>query len=102
LYDSDVPVSVSAGVMQQNLTTSRVPAYPEIAKVQGVEGSVLMQVVISKDGTVYEVHAIQGDEMLRGAAEEAVAKWRYRPYILNGTPVNVVTNVRVDFKLPRR
>jgi len=102
LYDSDVPVSVSAGVMQQNLTTSRVPAYPEIAKVQGIEGSVLMQIVISKDGTVYEVHAIQGDEMLRGAAEDAVSRWRYRPYILNGSPVNVVTNVRVDFKLPRR
>jgi outer membrane biosynthesis protein TonB len=60
-----------------------------------------MQALISKDGTVKRVHVTEGDSRLRSAAEEAVYKWRYRPYVLNGQPVEVATTVTVNFNLNR-
>jgi TonB family protein len=92
-------VRVPASVMEANLVTSRVPAYPEAAKAEGIQGPVVMETVISKSGTVDHVRVIEGDHQLRSAAEEAVLKWRFRPYVLNGQPVDVVTMVRVDFRL---
>lgn len=102
LDSSEMPVNVPASVMQENLVTSRVPAYPEAARADGVEGPVVMQALISKRGTVDRLHVIQGDPLLRGAASQAVSKWQYRPYTVNGHPVEVATTVRVEFKLPRR
>ena len=87
--------------MEARLVDSRVPAYPDSAKIQGVEGSVVMQAIISRDGTVKRVHVLQGDSRLRNAAIEAVYKWRYRPYLLNGQPVDVATTITVDFNLDR-
>jgi TonB family protein len=95
-------VRVSPSAMEANLVASRVPAYPETAKIEGVEGSVVMQAIISKDGFVKRMHVIQGDSRLRSAATEAVAKWRYRPYMLSGQPVEVATTITVDFDLDRR
>jgi TonB family protein len=92
---------VSASTMAANLVASRVPAYPEAAKAQDIEGSVVMEVVVAESGMVKRVRAIDGDRHLRAAAEDAVMKWRYRPYLLNGSPVEVSTTVRVDFRLPR-
>jgi TonB family protein len=94
-------VRVAPAVMETKLVDSRVPAYPDSAKIQGVEGSVIMQAIISKDGTVKRVHVIQGDSRLRTSAVEAVYKWRYRPYMLNGQPVDVATTITVDFDLDR-
>jgi len=102
-YDpAEIPVNVPPAVMQENLITSRVPAYPQAAKADGVEGWVVMQVIISKNGTVDQLHVIQGDPLLRAAASEAVSRWHYRPYTVNGRPVDVATIVKVEFKLPRR
>ncbi len=94
-------IRVNPSVMDRNLLVSRVPAYPESAKESGVEGDVIMQALISKDGTVKRVHVTEGDSRLRGAAEEAVYKWRYRPYVLNGQPVEVATTITVNFDLNR-
>jgi TonB family protein len=94
-------VKVSSSVMDRNLIVSRVPAYPEFAKQSRVQGDVVMQALISKDGTVKRVHVTEGDSRLRIAAEEAVYKWRYRPYVLNGQPVEVATTVTVNFNLNR-
>jgi TonB family protein len=94
-------VRVAPAVMEAKLVASRVPAYPDSAKIQGVEGSVVMQAIISRDGTVKRVHVIQGDSRLRNAATEAVYKWRYRSYLLNGEPVDVATTITVDFDLDR-
>ena len=82
--------------------TSRIPAYPQAAKAEGVEGWVVMQAIISKNGTVDQLHVIQGDPLLRAAASDAVSRWHYRPYTVNGRPVDVATIVKVEFKLPRR
>jgi TonB family protein len=98
IQDSDT-VRVAPGVMDANLVASRVPAYPEVAKAEGIQGPVVMEAVISKSGAVDHVRVIQGEKQLRSAAEEAVLKWRYRPYLLNGSPVDVATVIRVDFRL---
>jgi TonB family protein len=95
-------VLVNPSVMDENLVVQRVPAYPEVAKMSGVEGDVVMQALISKEGTVKRVHVTEGDSRLRSAAEEAVYKWRYRPYVLHGRPVEVATTVTVNFNLDRR
>ncbi len=94
-------VNVSPSVMDRNLIVSRVPAYPEFARMSRIEGDVVMRALISKEGTVERVHVMQGDSRLRTAAEEAVYKWRYRPYVLNGQPVEVATTVTVNFNLNR-
>jgi TonB family protein len=100
-FETAGAVNVNPAVMDENLIVQRVPAYPEIAKQHGVEGDVVMQALISKEGTVKRVHVIEGDSRLRSAAEEAVYKWRYRPYVLHGQPVEVATTVTVNFNLDR-
>jgi TonB family protein len=95
-------IRVNPSVMDENLIVQRVPAYPEVAKSSGVEGNVVMQALISKEGTVKRLHVVEGDSRLRTAAEEAVYKWRYRPYVLQGRPVDVATTVTVNFNLDRR
>ncbi len=95
-------IRVSPAVMDENLIVSRVPAYPEAAKMSRVEGDVVMQALISKEGTVKRLHVVEGDSRLRSAAEEAVYKWRYRPYVLQGRPVEVATTVTVNFNLDHR
>jgi len=94
-------VRVAPAAMEANLVVSRVPVYPEVAKADRIEGHVMMEAIISKNGFVKRVHVIEGDSRLRSAATEAVYKRLYRPYILNGEPVDVATTVTVDFKLDR-
>jgi TonB family protein len=85
--------------MEANLISSRVPVYPEAAKAMEIEGPVLLDVVISRTGAVDYARVIEGDSHLRAAAEEAVRKWRYKPYLINGRPVAAVTQVRIVFRL---
>lgn len=93
-------VRVSPATMEANLMVSRVPVYPEAAKARGIEGPVQVEVVISPSGAVEAARAIRGDPHLYGAAEDSVRKWRYKPYLLNGTPMKAVTQVRLVFRLP--
>lgn len=90
-------VVVPAATMENNLISSRVPIFPEAAKANGIEGRVVMQAFINKDGSVGHLHVISGDPVLRRAATDAVSTWRYRPYLVNGEPVDVSTTVSVDF-----
>jgi len=92
-------VKVAPDVMEANLAVSRVPAYPDQAKFDRVEGRVVMEAIISKDGTVKTVQVIRGDSRLRTAARNAVYKRQYRPYLVDGQPVDVVTTITVDFSL---
>jgi TonB family protein len=94
-------VRVDPVVMEDSLLVSRVPVYPDAAKESRVQGVVVMQAIISKDGMVKHVHVVQGDSRLRGAAMESLFKRRYRPYLLNGQPVDVSTTITVDFNLDR-
>ena len=96
---SNRPVDVSSVVMAANLVSAPKPSYPTLASLTRTQGNVVMQAVISKDGTVEELHVIKGHRLLRGAAKNAVRNWRYRPYKIDGVPVEVATTVSVDFSL---
>ena len=96
---SDRPVNVSSGVMAANLLSGPKPSYPALASLTHIRGDVVMLAVISKDGSVKDLHVIKGHRLLRGAAKNAVRNWRYRPYTINGVPVDVSTLVNVDFSL---
>lgn len=75
------------------------PVYPPLARAARIQGVVLLQAMIGKDGTIENLHVLSGHPMLAAAAIEAVRQWRYRPYILNGEPVEVETQVTVSFSL---
>ncbi len=92
-------VQVSSGVTQGLLTHKVKPEYPAIARNARIQGNVVLGAVIGKDGKVKEVHLLSGQPMLARAAESAVRQWRYRPYMLNGQPVEIDTTISVNFKL---
>jgi protein TonB len=75
------------------------PAYPELAKIARIQGTVQLAAVIAHDGTISKLRVLSGPPLLVAAAVDAVRQWRYRPYILNGQPVEVETQVSVNFKL---
>lgn len=92
-------VRVSSGV-QQGLLVRRVqPTYPPLARQARIQGTVLLQAQISKDGTIENLTLLSGHPMLAPAAIEAVKQWKYRPYLLNGEPVEVETQIQVNFTL---
>jgi len=92
-------VRVSQGVTQGLLLRKVQPAYPPLARQARIQGSVLLHAEISKDGSIENLHLISGHPMLAPAAIEAVKQWKYRPYILNGEPVEVDTQITVIFSL---
>jgi len=92
-------VSISAGIAVGRLIRASPPFYPIWAKQNGISGTVVIQAKIGKDGHVYDAHAISGPDELRGAAVDAVKHWVYKPYVLNGEPVEVLTTVNVIFTL---
>ena len=92
-------VRVSLGVSQGLLIKKVQPAYPPLARQARIQGTVLLQAEISKDGAIENLRLISGHPMLAPAAIEAVKQWRYRPYMLNGEPVAVETQVQVNFTL---
>src|ERR1700730_14035454 len=92
-------VRVSQGVTQGLLVRKIQPNYPPLARQARIQGSVLLQAEISKDGTIENLHLISGHPMLAPAAIEAVKQWKYKPYILNGEPVEVETQITVNFTL---
>ncbi|MGH9566638.1 MAG: energy transducer TonB [Candidatus Angelobacter sp.] len=92
-------IRVSSGVSTGNLIRKITPQYPSIARTAHISGSVILEAEISKQGDVVNLHVIGGPPLLRQAAVEAVKQWKYRPYLLNGEPVVVDTQVTVIFSL---
>jgi len=92
-------VRVSHGVMAGLLVSKVAPEYPVDAKKQHVEGTVVMTVNVDKEGKVSNIKLISGHPLLAPAALDAVKLWKYRPYLLNGAPVEVETEVEVNFTL---
>jgi len=93
------PVRVSQGVSQALLVHQVKPDYPPLARQAHVQGVVVLAVVIAKDGTIKRIHAVSGHPLLTPAAIDAVKQWSYKPYMLNGKPVDVDTTVDVNFRL---
>lgn len=75
------------------------PTYPPLARQARIQGQVLLQAEISKTGDIENLHLISGHPMLAPAAIEAVKQWKYKPYVLNGEPVEVETQITVNFTL---
>jgi TonB family protein len=77
------------------------PVYPASAKNAGIEGTVGLQAIIGTDGNVQAIRVLSSiDADLTAAALEAVKQWRYSPTLLNGVPVETLSNIEVEFKLP--
>lgn len=92
-------VRVSQGVTQGMVLRKVEPVYPKIALSAHVTGAVLLNAIIGKDGSIAELHVISGHPMLVQAAIDAVKQWQYRPFLLNGEPVEVETNITVTFEM---
>jgi protein TonB len=92
-----VPSAVEAGLLIQKT----IPVYPPIAGAMRVGGTVVLAATISRVGTIENLHVVSGPPMLQQAAVDAVRTWRYRPYLLNGEPIEVETTVNVIFTLNR-
>jgi protein TonB len=92
-------IRVSSGVAAGNLINRVEPLYPPIAKSARIQGTVVLQAVISKNGNIEGLRAVSGHPMLVPAAIDAVSRWRYKPYLLNGEPVEVETTITVNFRL---
>jgi TonB family protein len=94
-------LSVGGNVQQTKLVQMARPAYPPDCKAEGVEGTVLFRAVIGMDGTILNLQQVNQlvDPRLATAATEAVRQWRYQPTLLNGAPVEITTDIQVNFTL---
>jgi protein TonB len=98
-HKSAGPVSLPSTIVTGMLIRKTPPVYPPIAIAARVQGTVVLEATISKRGTIENLHAMSGPQMLVEAALDAVSTWVYRPYLLNGQPVEVETTVNVIFTL---
>jgi len=93
-------IKVSQGVSQGLLIKKVQPSYPAQALAMRMQGAVQLQATINKDGSVSNLKVLSGEAILSRAAMDAVRQWKYKPYFLNGEPVEIQTQIVVNFKLP--
>jgi protein TonB len=92
-------IRVGGNVQAANLIRKVIPVYPPLAKQARIQGTVRFQAIIGKDGTIQNLQLVSGHPLLVANAQQAVAQWVYRPTLLNGEPVEVVTTIDVNFTL---
>jgi TonB family protein len=93
-------LKVSQGVTQGLLLKRVQPNYPTQARQMRLQGSVLLQATIAATGNISSIKVLNGEPSLARAAVEAVKQWKYKPYYLNGEPVDIQTQITINFKLP--
>ena len=89
---------VAAEVMQRLLVHRVEPVYPAEARKERLEGTIALDIVVGRDGTVLSMHALNGPDVLARAAMDALRWWKFEPYRINGEPAVVETTVAVEFK----
>ena len=94
-----LPTFRTSSMLQGNLIRRVEPTYPPLARNARIEGSVVLTATISKAGTIENLRVLSGHPLLVSAAIDAVRQWRYRSYILNNEPVEVETQITVNFRL---
>ena len=99
LQPATTHVRISESLIQGLLIRKVPPTYPSLARSAPIQGKVVLRALISKEGTIENMQIISGHPMLIQSAIDAVKQWKYRPYILNGAPVAVDTQVTVIFTL---
>jgi protein TonB len=92
-------IRVSQGVIAGMMIHKVEPKYPALAREARIQGQVVLAALISKEGTIHNLQVVSGHPMLIPAALEAVQQWRYRPFLLNGEPVEVESNITVTFQI---
>jgi TonB family protein len=92
-------LTVSQEEMQGNLLTKAVPVYPPAAKKARIQGKVVLDAVIGTDGHVENLRVLSGPPELQQSALDAVRQWTYKPYLLNGDPIEVETTVNIIYNL---
>jgi len=100
--DSQTPARIQAGSVLEGpaLVYRLEPEYPQAAKQMHAQGTVVLSALIGKDGRVQDLQVVSGHPLLCQAAKAAVWKWRYRPTLINGEPVEVKTTIDINFTLP--
>ena len=93
------PLKVPAGVIAGNLESRVLPVYPPDAKTKHIQGSVILHANIGKDGKIDGLTVISGPKELQESAMDAVSKWVYKPYLLNGEPTEVETTITVTYSM---
>jgi len=96
------PLTVSASDMAGNKISGPVPKYPAEAKKEGIQGTVVLDAVIGKDGTVEELRVASGPKELQQSSLDAVRQWIYKPFLLNGDPVELKTTINVVYSLAKK
>jgi TonB family protein len=94
------PVRVPSKIADQYLIQRVEPEYPEPAREQHIQGPVVLEALVAKDGTVEKVSTISGDSQLAAAATDAVRQWRFKPFLRNGSSEEFQTQITVSFRLP--
>jgi len=92
-------VRVSDGVTAGLLLNKVPPKYPKAARKKHLQGTVIMTAIIDKNGNIVDLTLVSGDPILAKSAMDAVKQWKYRPYLLQGHPVEVETHIQVNFTL---
>jgi TonB family protein len=95
------PVNVRADIMDKQILSKVTPVYPVEAKNAGIQGSVALDAIISKTGEVDRLKVISGPRQLQQSAIDAVRQWTYKPFLLNGEPVEVKTTISVIYSLKK-
>jgi TonB family protein len=95
----DATVEVSSANANEHILKKIDPEYPPLAKAARIQGKVLLKATISKDGDVSAVNIVSGHPMLAPSAIQAVKKWQYKPFLVNGQPTEVKTEIEVPFSL---
>ena len=94
-----IRLRVSSGVAEGLKIHNAQPEYPREAREKGIAGDVILRATIDTKGNMVNLNPVQGDPILVKAAMDAVKKWKYRPYILKGKPVEVETTIKIQFHL---
>jgi TonB family protein len=94
------PVTVPSKVADEYLMLRVEPDYPESAREQHIQGPVVLDALVDKDGAVEKLSTVSGDAQLAGAATDAVKQWRFKPFFRNGSPEEFQTQITVSFRLP--
>ena len=90
---------ISQGVAERNIIKKVNPVYPEEARAHRIQGYVILSGTIDREGNLIDVQPISGHPWLVEAAVQAVKQWKYKPYTLNGKPVEVETQIKISFRL---
>lgn len=94
-----LPINVSEGVSQGLLVHQVAPVYAALARQARIQGTVVLRALLNKDGSIRSLDLVSGHPMLVPSAMDAVKQWQYKPYYLNGEPVEVLTTINVNFQL---